>query len=96
MELVNTLPQPRTQPPIPKAVEKAAKDFEAVFLSEMFSHMFEGSETNSVFGGGKGEKMFKGMMINEYAKNLAHGKGVGISAQIGRAMIDMQQKAHGG
>lgn len=79
-----------------KAVDHAAREFESVFLSEMFSHMFSGLDTNPVFGGGKGEKMFRGMMINQYAKNIAHGPGVGIAAHIQRAMIEMQQKINGG
>lgn len=78
-----------------KGVEKAAKEFEAVFLSEMFSHMHSGLDTDPMFGGGRGEKIFRSMLVNEYAKNLAHGPGVGIAAHIQRAMIDMQQKANG-
>lgn len=78
------------------AVKKAAQDFEAVFLSEMFSHMFQGVEADPEFGGGRGEKMFKDMLVNEYGKAVAHGRGIGISAQIQKTMIEMQQKANGG
>jgi flagellar protein FlgJ len=81
--------------PVPPAVKKAAKEFEGVFLNEMFSHMFDGVGDDPVFGGGRGEKMFKSMMVNEYAKKLASGRGVGISDQIQKAMIEMQQKMNG-
>ena len=70
----------------------AAKDFEAVFLSEMFSHMFEGLNVDPMFGGGQGEKMFRGMMVQEYGKMMAKGKGIGISDQVQKMMIQMQSK----
>ena len=59
---------------------------------------FEGSasETDPTFGGGQGEKMFKSMLVNEYGKMIAHsGNGFGLSDQIQKAMIEMQQKANG-
>lgn len=77
--------------PDPKTAD-AAKDFEAVFLSEMFSHMFEGIEPNPMFGGGSGEKMFRSMMIQEYGKNMAKHGGIGISDQLQKMMIQMQEK----
>jgi Rod binding domain-containing protein len=69
----------------------AAKDFEAVFVSEMFSHMFEGVDVNPVFGGGEGEKMFRGMLIQQYGKMMAQGQGIGISDQVQKMMIQMQE-----
>ncbi|MEZ0223212.1 MAG: rod-binding protein [Alphaproteobacteria bacterium] len=70
----------------------AAKDFEAVFLSEMFSHMFEGIDVDPMFGGGGGEKMFRSMMIQEYGKDMAKHGGIGISDQLQKMMIQMQEK----
>jgi Rod binding domain-containing protein len=75
----------------PKSGE-AAKDFEAVFLSEMFSHMFEGLNVDPMFGGGQGEKMFRGMMVQEYGKIMAKGKGIGIADQLQKMMIQLQEK----
>lgn len=69
----------------------AAQDFEAVFLSEMFSHMFEGLNVDPMFGGGQGEKMFRGMMTQEYGKMMAKGGGIGISDQLQKMMIQMQE-----
>ncbi len=70
----------------------AAKDFEAVFISEMVSHMFEGVGTDPAFGGGAGEDMFRGMLIQEYGKQMAKGQGIGISDQLQKMMIQMQQQ----
>jgi Rod binding domain-containing protein len=68
----------------------AAKDFEAVYLSEMFSHMFEGLNVDPMFGGGTGEKMFRSMMVQQYGKIAAQGKGIGIADQLQKMMIQMQ------
>lgn len=73
-------------------VTKAAKEFEAVFVSEMMSHMFEGIQSDQVFGGGNGENMFRSMMINEYGKKIASGPGIGISDEVQKMMIQMQQQ----
>ena len=70
----------------------ASKDFEAVFISEMMNHMFEGVGTDPVFGGGQGEDMFRGMLIQEYGKKMASGPGIGIADQLQKVMIQMQQQ----
>ena len=75
----------------PKAEASAAQDFEAMFLSEMLSHVFEGEETDPVFGGGKGEDMFRGMMVSEYGKMIAKGGGLGLAPQITKALVEMQE-----
>ncbi len=80
---------------VPKDIEKAAKDFDGSFLSEMLSHMFDGLDVDPMFGGGHGEEMFRGMLVSEYGKQIAAGPGIGISKQIQGMMIDMQQKMNG-
>lgn len=74
-------------------IKSAAQDFEAVFISEMMSHMFKGISADPMFGGGPGEDMFRGMLIQEYGKEMAHkGNGIGISDQMQKMLIQMQQK----
>lgn len=74
-----------------KQLDETAKQFEAMFVSEMMSHMFEGLETDPMFGGGHGEEMFRSMLVQEYGKLAAQGPGLGISGQIKAMMIEMQQ-----
>jgi len=75
----------------PDKTAESAKQFEAVFLSEMMSHMFEGVKTDPEFGGGQGEDMFKSLLTNEYGKQMANAGGIGIADQLQKAMIQMQQ-----
>lgn len=74
-----------------RQIGQTAKEFESMFVSEMLSHMFAGLETDPVFGGGHGEDMFRSMLVTEYGKEIAKGPGLGISDQIQKMMIEMQQ-----
>lgn len=75
--------------------EEAAVEFEAVFIAEMMKPMFEGLKTDGPFGGGKGEEVFRGMMLQEYGKLMTQTGGIGIASEIKEAMIRMQNEADG-
>lgn len=76
-------------------INSAAREFEAVFLSEMMKPMFEGLSTEAPFGGGKGEEIFRGMMIQEYGKMLSGTGRIGIADAVRTEMIRMQEQASG-
>ncbi len=71
-------------------IRETAQKFESQFLSIMFQQMFEGVETSGPFGGGPGEKMFRSLMTDAMAKNVAAGGGVGVADSVGREMLKMQ------
>ena len=73
---------------------KAAQDFEAKAINEMLAPMFEteGDANGGVFGGGIGEKQFKPMLINEFAKNMQKAGGLGLAPAIYQKMLELQEK----
>jgi Rod binding domain-containing protein len=73
-------------------IEKAAEDFEAVFIAEMMKPMFEGLSTDGPFNGGKGEEIFRGMMLQEYGKEIARTNSFGIAEQVKAEMIKQQEQ----
>lgn len=77
-----------------QAIEKAAQDFEAMFITEMMKPMFEGIKPDPMFGGGKGEEMFQGIMLEEYGKVMAARGGVGIAEHVKAEMIRIQAEAN--
>lgn len=77
-------------------VDLAAKEFEAMFVAQMLQPMFEGLSTDGLFGGGKGEEIFRGFMIEEYGKMMAETGQLGIADNIKAEMIRMQAKQTGG
>lgn len=72
-------------------IDQKAEDFEAVFLSQMMSHMFEGIETDENFGGGHGEDMVKSMLTDEYGKLIARTGGIGVADYVKREMLTLQE-----
>jgi len=82
---------PQAKPATPAEARKAAKEFESFFLSQMMQPMFEGIETDGLFGGGHGEEMFRSMLLDEYGKQMARSGKVGLAPAIERAMLSMQE-----
>jgi Rod binding domain-containing protein len=78
-----------------EAIKKTAHEFEAMAIGELLKPMFEALDTDGLGGGGTGERMFRPMLVQEYAKALAAGPGIGIADSVMRAMIQMQGGADG-
>lgn len=76
-------------------VDAAARDFEAMFITEMMKPMFEGLETDGPFGGGKTEEVFRGLMLQEYGKMIAETGQLGIAESVKAEMIKMQEAVNG-
>ena len=73
------------------AMDKAAKEFEGVFISQFLGSMFSGIKTDGPFGGGQGEEMFRSMMIDKYAQGLEAQGGFGMAASVKAQMLKMQE-----
>ena len=85
-------PQSIPRPSEMQNIDEAAQDFEAVFISEMLKPMFEGIETQAPFGGGKGEEVFRSILLQEYGKSIAKQGGIGLADAVKAELI----KAQGG
>lgn len=70
---------------------KAAEDFEAVFLSTLLDGMFANLKTGIPGGGGKSEKMYRSMMVGEYAKEISANGGLGIADHVYREILAVQE-----
>lgn len=75
----------------PAALGNATQDFEAVFLSQMLSPMFDTLEEDPLFGGGPGEKMYRSLLVEEYGKILAKTGGVGLGDQLQQELLKLQE-----
>ncbi len=76
-----------------KSIREAAEEFEAVFVSQMLTPMFETLESDSMFGGGPGEEIYRSMMVQEYGKAIARSGGIGIADSVARELIKIQEDA---
>jgi Rod binding domain-containing protein len=89
--------QPVAAPPAAKpdqnmaAIDKAAKDFETVFIAQFLGAMFSGIKADGITGGGEGEMMFRSLMMDKYAEGLQAQGGFGFAAQVKAQMLRMQE-----
>ena len=70
-------------------IKETAKDFEAAFLSIMFSQMFKDVDAGA-FGGGQGETMFQSFLMDAFSKQTARSGGVGLADSVQREMLKLQ------
>lgn len=72
--------------------KRIAKDFEAVFITEMMKPMFEGVDiANSAFGGGKGEEVFNKLLLQEYGKAISERGELGIAEEVEKMILKVQE-----
>ncbi len=65
-----------------------------MFLSEMLSHMSNTTEVDPLFGGGEAEETWRGMLTEEYSKEIVKAGGFGMSDAIKAQMIAMQEEGN--
>ncbi|OXE36110.1 MAG: chemotaxis protein chel [Phenylobacterium zucineum] len=71
-------------------IAKAAKDFEASFLSVMMGQMFQGDSLKGTLTGGEGEDAFKAFMSDAMAKQVVRSGGIGLAATVQKEMLKLQ------
>jgi Rod binding domain-containing protein len=71
-------------------VKSVAAEFESMILGQLLQPMFESLDSDGMFGGGSGERMFRPMLVEEYAKGLAKAGGIGLSEPLANEIIRLQ------
>jgi|JI10StandDraft_1071094.scaffolds.fasta_scaffold147360_3 flagellar protein FlgJ len=84
-----------TKPVLPAAterkIEEAAREFESVFLSQMFETVWQTVPTDGPMGGGMGESIFRSMMVQDIGKQIAHQGGIGLAPYIKAELLKIQE-----
>lgn len=73
-----------------EAINKAAQEFESVFLAQMMEHMFAEVDFNPS-GKGPGDDIYKSLLIDEYSKLMSRSGGIGVADHVKREMLRMQE-----
>jgi flagellar protein FlgJ len=71
-------------------IHKTAQNFEASFLTTMYETMFSSVPTDSAFGGGPGEDMWKGFLAEAMAKQTTQRGGIGVASSVEKEMLKLQ------
>ena len=74
-----------------QAMREKAEEFESIFLSQMLAPMMETVETDSMFGGGNSEKIYKSMMVQEFGKSITQSGGIGIADKVYSELLKLQE-----
>lgn len=74
-----------TAPPRDRALMEAAQNLEAAFLAEMLQSAGLG-KTSESFGGGAGEDQFGSFLVQEQAKHIVKGGGIGLAESLFEAL----------
>ena len=76
--------------PANASLTKAAEDFEASVLADLLQPMFAALDADGLGGGGSGEKMFRPMLVDHYARAIARTGGVGIARMLSEDIARLQ------
>lgn len=82
----------RNRPKSMEEIDKAAKEFESVYLAEMLRPMVKEIKLPKPYGGGHAEEMYQSLMVDEYAKAIAKAGGIGVADHIKHQLIQLQEK----
>lgn len=75
----------------PRSIDAVAKEFTSVFVTQLLNIMFEGVEVDENFGGGHAEETWRGLMMDEYGKEIAKTGGVGLTDMVKQQLLQYQQ-----
>jgi Rod binding domain-containing protein len=83
---------PAEQAALTPAMRRAAAGFEAQAFAALLRPAFEATDpSKGSFGGGAGERQFRGFLLDEYAKRaVAAGQGLGLADALLREMLRRQ------
>src|SRR5690606_32911661 len=56
-------------------IKQTADDFESMFVAEMLGSMFDSLDADPMFGGGQAEDTWRGLMVQEYGKEIVKAGG---------------------
>jgi flagellar protein FlgJ len=75
----------------PADIRQAAEAFEAQFLSQMLTHIFEQIEVDPMFGGGSAEEMYRSLLVEQYGRQIVKAGGLGIADAVQKQLLSMQE-----
>ncbi|HBB55193.1 MAG TPA: hypothetical protein DCZ49_03290 [Hyphomonadaceae bacterium] len=78
-----------------ETAQAVAQDFEALTLGFLLNTVFEQLPTDGPFGGGAGERAFRPLLVEEYAKQIAASGGIGLADTIAAELLRVQSGSAG-
>lgn len=76
--------------PVDKAW-RAAEEFESFFITKMLDQMMQEIETDGPLGGGNAERVFRGMLNEQFAGVISRSGGIGIAESTYKEILALQE-----
>lgn len=74
-----------------KEIDSVAEDFEALFLTQMLEQMFGPALGEELFGGKETAQIYKGIMMEQYGKQLTESGGIGVASYVKAELLKLQE-----
>jgi Rod binding domain-containing protein len=71
--------------------KQASQDFEAVFVNQMFQHMFSGIQGEGPFGGNGATGVWRSFLVDEYSKTFVKAGGIGLADTVYKSLLAQQE-----
>ena len=92
MAAIVQTPAKAPEPGTPAAKARAvARDYEAVFLTQMFSSLFSSLGADGPLGGGGAQGTYRSLLAEEYGRSVAAAGGVGLADTLARELLSLQE-----
>ncbi len=73
-------------------VQKAAEEFESVFLAQVLQNMFTDISTDGAFSGGHAEETWQSMITDQYGRMISKSGGIGLADHVQKTLLEMQEQ----
>lgn len=74
-----------------RSVDAVAKEFSAIMVTQLLNIMFESVEVDPNFGGGHGEETWRGVLLDEYGKQIGAAGGLGLADMVKAQLLKNQE-----
>lgn len=74
-------------------IDKVAQDFESMFIGQMMEPMFGESTGEDAFGDSETKDIYRGLMMDEYGKQVSRAGGIGIADYVRQELLKLQEAA---
>ena len=91
MAAIVQMPAKAPEPGTPAAKARAvARDYEAVFLTQMFSSLFSSLGKDGPLGGGA-QGTYRSLLAEEYGRSVAAAGGIGLADTLAGELLSLQE-----
>lgn len=83
----------KIEPEIKKQLKESSQDFEAVFMTQVLSTMFEEVNFNPMGEENSATRQYKAVLVEEMGGKLSQHSGIGLADHVYKSLLEAQVRA---